>query len=234
MKEQVGRGLGLLCGQKCSWPRCWGLGSDAPLQAPKYPQSPAPQGSGRGLAPRGHCPLTRTSEASALPQGAARIPSDRQTYTQRALQPRRASGPSGKGPAGPCPDVTVNPPRAVRADPACEQGLPARIPASAWGFPGWGVRTPGAERGCREGSFPFTTVLAFNGSVSLLAVPGLCRCTGFSLGLTVAAVSLGGAGFSLQRLLLWPTGLVVPRHVGSSRTSDGARVPCAGRRILHP
>ena len=132
-----------------------------------------------------------TSEASALPQGAAQIPSDRQTHTQRALQPRWAGGPSGKEPAGPCPDMTVNPPRVVRADPACEQGPPARIPASAWGFPGWGVRTPGAERGCREGSFPFTTVLTFNGFVPLLAVPGLCPCMGFSLVVSVASVYLG-------------------------------------------
>lgn len=213
--------------------RVLGAGQRCPAPGPQIPTEPSPTRIREGTSPSGALPPHTDLRGLSPATGSSPNP-QRQTYTQRALQPRRASGPSGKGPAGPCPDVTVNPPRAVRADPACEQGLPARIPASAWGFPGWGVRNPGAERGCREGSFPFTTVLAFNGSVSLLAVPGLCRCTGFSLGLTVAAVSLGGAGFSLQRLLLWPTGLVVPRHVGSSRTSDGARVPCAGRRILHP
>ena len=30
---------------------------------------------------------------------------------------------------------------------------------------------------------------------------------------------------------MWHTGLVAPRHVGSSRTRAQTRVPCAGRRI---
>ena len=32
---------------------------------------------------------------------------------------------------------------------------------------------------------------------------------------------------------MWRTGLVAPRHVGSSRTRAGTRVPCIGRRILN-
>ena len=32
---------------------------------------------------------------------------------------------------------------------------------------------------------------------------------------------------------LWYTGLVAPRHVGSSRTRAQTRVPCIGRRILN-
>ena len=32
---------------------------------------------------------------------------------------------------------------------------------------------------------------------------------------------------------MWCTGLVAPRHVGSSRTRDRTRVPCIGRRILN-
>ena len=32
---------------------------------------------------------------------------------------------------------------------------------------------------------------------------------------------------------MWRTGLVAPRHVGSSRTRAGTRVPCIGRWILN-
>ena len=32
---------------------------------------------------------------------------------------------------------------------------------------------------------------------------------------------------------MWCTGLVAPRHVGSSRTRDRTHVPCIGRRILN-
>ena len=70
-------------------------------------------------------------------------------------------------------------------------------------------------------------------------------------GLSLAAASGGHsssrcAGFSLSRpLLLWSTGsrragsaivahsLVAPRHVGSSQTRAGTRVPCIGRQILN-
>ena len=46
--------------------------------------------------------------------------------------------------------------------------------------------------------------------------------------------SLRCMGFSLQWLLLLrSTGLVAPRHVGSSWTRDWTRVPCIGRRILN-
>ena len=49
--------------------------------------------------------------------------------------------------------------------------------------------------------------------------------------------SLLRAGFlQLQRAeaqQLWRTGLVAPRHVGSSQIRDQTRVPCTGRRILN-
>ena len=36
-----------------------------------------------------------------------------------------------------------------------------------------------------------------------------------------------------QAQQLWLTGLVTPRHVGSSQTRAGTRVPCIGRQILN-
>ena len=36
-----------------------------------------------------------------------------------------------------------------------------------------------------------------------------------------------------QAQQLWHTGLVAPRHVGSSQTRDRAHVPCIGRQILN-
>ena len=36
-----------------------------------------------------------------------------------------------------------------------------------------------------------------------------------------------------QAQQLWLTGLVAPRHVGSSQTRARTRVPCIGRQILH-
>ena len=47
-----------------------------------------------------------------------------------------------------------------------------------------------------------------------------CRCVGFI-----------SCGTWAQQL--WLTGLVAPRHVGSSRTRARTRVPCIGRRILN-
>ena len=41
------------------------------------------------------------------------------------------------------------------------------------------------------------------------------------------------AGSRAQAQQLWYTGLVAPRHVGSSRTRARTRVPCIGRRILN-
>ena len=46
------------------------------------------------------------------------------------------------------------------------------------------------------------------------------RCVGFS-----------SCGTWAQKL--WRTGLVAPRHMGSSRTRARTRVPCIGRRILN-
>ena len=42
------------------------------------------------------------------------------------------------------------------------------------------------------------------------------------------ALELCCAGFSLQWLLLWCLGLVVPRHVEPSRTRDRTCIPCSG------
>ena len=36
-----------------------------------------------------------------------------------------------------------------------------------------------------------------------------------------------------QAQQLWPTGLVAPRHVGSSQTRARTRVPCIGRQTLN-
>ena len=41
------------------------------------------------------------------------------------------------------------------------------------------------------------------------------------------------AGSRAQAQQLWCTGLVAPRHVGSSRTRARTCVPCIGRRILN-
>ena len=40
-------------------------------------------------------------------------------------------------------------------------------------------------------------------------------------------------GSRAQAQSLWRTGLVAPRHMGSSRTRARIRVPCIGRRILN-
>ena len=54
----------------------------------------------------------------------------------------------------------------------------------------------------------------------------LCNDWGLLSGCNVRASHCG-------LLLLWCTGVIVLRHVGSSRTRDGAHVSCIGRRILH-
>ena len=76
-------------------------------------------------------------------------------------------------------------------------------------------------------------------------------CTGFSLWWLLLLRSTGSrrAGFSscgsraqqlwlagsrAQAQQLWCTGLVAPRHVGSSRTRARTRVTCIGRQILNP
>ena len=41
------------------------------------------------------------------------------------------------------------------------------------------------------------------------------------------------AGSRAQAQQLWRTGLVAPRHVGSSQTRARTRVPCIGRHILN-
>ena len=89
--------------------------------------------------------------------------------------------------------------------------------------------------------------------LSLVAVSGgysSLQCAGFSLRWLLSLRSTGSrhAGFSscgmwaqqlwltgsrAQAQQLWRSGLVAPRHVGSSRTRDRTHVPCLGRRILN-
>ena len=63
-------------------------------------------------------------------------------------------------------------------------------------------------------------------------------CVGFSLQWLLLLWSTGSkrVGFSscgTRDQQLWLTGLVAPRHVGSSWTRARTRVPCIGRRILN-
>ena len=77
--------------------------------------------------------------------------------------------------------------------------------------------------------------------LSLVAASGgysSLRCAGFSLWqlLLLRSTSSRHAGCSscgTRDQQLWRTGLVAPRHVGSSRIRDQTRVPCIGRRILN-
>ena len=52
--------------------------------------------------------------------------------------------------------------------------------------------------------------------------------------LTVVASLVAEHRLQTRRLSkLWLTGLVAPRHVGSSQTRARTRVPCIGRQILN-
>ena len=51
--------------------------------------------------------------------------------------------------------------------------------------------------------------------------------------LTIAASRCGAQAPDAQAQQLWLTGLVAPRHVGSSQTRARTRVPCIGRQILN-
>ena len=51
--------------------------------------------------------------------------------------------------------------------------------------------------------------------------------------LTVVASRCGARAPDAQAQQLWLTGLVAPRHVGSSQTRAQTRVPCIGRQILN-
>ena len=51
--------------------------------------------------------------------------------------------------------------------------------------------------------------------------------------LSTQAQQLWLAGSRVRAQQLWPTGLVAPRHVGSSRTRARTHVSCTGRRILN-
>ena len=77
--------------------------------------------------------------------------------------------------------------------------------------------------------------------LSLVAASGgysSLRCARFSLRWLLLLWSMGSrcAGFSScgsRASVLWHTGLVAPRHVGSSWTRARTRVPCIGGRILN-
>ena len=51
--------------------------------------------------------------------------------------------------------------------------------------------------------------------------------------LTIAASCCGAQAPDAQAQQLWLTGLVAPRHVGSSQTRARTHVPCIGRQILN-
>ena len=61
---------------------------------------------------------------------------------------------------------------------------------------------------------------------SVVVALGLSSC-----GLRALECRLSSCGTRAQ--LLWHTGLVAPRHVGSSPTRDQTRVPCIGRQTLN-
>ena len=48
-----------------------------------------------------------------------------------------------------------------------------------------------------------------------------------------ASLCCGAQAPDAQAQQLWLTGLVAPRHVGSSQTRARTRVPCIGRQILN-
>ena len=58
------------------------------------------------------------------------------------------------------------------------------------------------------------------------------RCAGFS-SYSTWAQQLRHTCFRAQAQQLWCTGLVTPRHAGSSQTRDRICVPCIGRQILN-
>ena len=69
--------------------------------------------------------------------------------------------------------------------------------------------------------------------LSLVAASGghsSSRCAGLSLVASLVAEHRLQARRLSQ---LWLTGLVAPRHVGSSQTRARTRVPCIGRQILN-
>ena len=58
-------------------------------------------------------------------------------------------------------------------------------------------------------------------------------CAGFSI-CGAWAQNLQQVDSRAEAQQQWHTGLVAPRPAGSSRTRDGTRVPCLGRKILYP
>ena len=102
-------------------------------------------------------------------------------------------------------------------------------------------------RGDTIQSILFYFFIFFNFIYLILAVLGLCFCArAFSScgergplfiavrGPHYRGLSCRGAQApDAQAQQLWLTGLVAPRHVGSSQTRARTRVPCIGRQILN-
>ena len=59
---------------------------------------------------------------------------------------------------------------------------------------------------------------------------GLSRCRAWASGARASVVVAQGSTAQTQQL--WPTGLVAPRHVGSSRTRDRTMTPSLAGRFL--
>ena len=85
---------------------------------------------------------------------------------------------------------------------------------------------------CGERGYSLLRCVGFSLRWLLLLQSTGCRRTGFS-SCGTRAQQLWLVGSRAQPQQLWCTGLVAPRHVGSSRTRAQTRVPCIGRRILN-
>ena len=85
---------------------------------------------------------------------------------------------------------------------------------------------------CSKWGLLFVVVRGFSLRWLLLLRSTGSRCAGFS-SCGTQAQQLWLAGSRAQAQQLWRTGLVAPRHVGSSQTRARTRVPCIGRRILN-
>ena len=98
--------------------------------------------------------------------------------------------------------------------------------------------------GCVGSSLLHTGFLQLRGAGATLHCSAQAsHCGGFSLwsmcsrragfgSCSTWAQYLWLSGSRVQAQQLWRTGLVAPRHVGSSQTRARTRVPCAGRQIL--
>ena len=94
------------------------------------------------------------------------------------------------------------------------------------------VAACGLFSGCVEWGLLFVAVCGLLiGWLLLLQSTGSRRVGFSSCGTWAQQLWLTGSRAQAQKL--WHTGLVAPRHVGSSRTRARTRVPCTGRQILN-